>query len=173
MLLPVAGRLLKYLLPPFFKQQHGPVRFIHQVSDMDPQVLGLISLGNLAACHPWASIGLPNLYEQRCRLRYQLWQVWGTVPQAKPGISAQLVKLFQFFEGLVHQPPVSTGRGLGSSWDCCRHNFAVACLEVMWIRNDLKCQGLCAFLCGGVTINNNGRAVFFLRDSKAECVNDY
>lgn len=115
MLLPVAGCLLKYLLPPLFKQQNGPIRLIHQVSDMDPQVLGLVSPGNLAARHPRASIGLPNLYEQRCRLRYQLWQVWGTVPQAQPGVSAQLVKLFQFFEGLVHQPPVSTGGGLGGS----------------------------------------------------------
>lgn len=101
-LLPVAGRLLKYLLPSFFEQQQCSVCLIQQVSDMDPQVLSLIFLGRLAICRPGASVGVPNLHELHCSLRYQLWQVRRTVPQAKPGVTAQLLELIKSSEGLVH-----------------------------------------------------------------------
>lgn len=92
-LLPVAGCLLEYLLSPLFKQQHGPLRLIQQVSDMDPQVFGLVSLGHLAACRPGASVGFPNLYEQLRCLRHYVWQEWWTVPQAQPGVGAHLKEL--------------------------------------------------------------------------------
>lgn len=138
--LPVAWCLVKYLLPSLFKKQHGPVCLIQQVSDMDPQVAGLVSSGHLSACSPGDSVGLPNLREQCCRLRYQVWQVWRTVPQAQPGVSAQLMELIQFFEGLVHQSPVSAGRGLGAwgSWTCCCHHFTVVCASAKWTRTALN-----------------------------------
>ncbi len=121
--LPEAWCLLKYLLPSFFKQLHSFVRLIQQVSHMHPQVLGLVSPGHLAICRSETSVGLPNLHEQRRCLRHQIWQVWWTVSQAQPRVSAQLVEPFQSFERLVNQPPVSTGRGLGGHWTCCCHDF--------------------------------------------------
>lgn len=97
-LLPVAGCLLEYLLSPLFKQQHSPLRLIQQVSDMDPQVFGLVSSGHLP---PGASVGFPNLYEQLCRLRHYVWQERRTVPQAQPGVGAHLEELQELFQGLV------------------------------------------------------------------------
>lgn len=145
--LPVSGWLLIYLLPSLFKQQHSLFCLVQQISDMDPQVGGLISASQLAASRPGTSVGVPNQCEHRFCLRYQVWQIWWTVPQAKPGLSAQFVELSKSFQGLVHQPPVSTGRGLRAqswtlrrSWTCCRHHFADVCLKLN--QNHLKCQSV-------------------------------
>ena len=123
---PLTRRLLKYLLPSFSEQQHGPVRLIQQVSDMDPQVAGLVSPGRLSARGLGASVGLPDLREQRGRLRHQLGQVGRTVLQAQAGVGAQLVELLQSLEGLVHQLSVLACWELGA-WTCCCHHVAVVC----------------------------------------------
>ena len=96
-LLPAAGRVLEHLVPSLFEQQQRPVRLIQQVSDVDPQVFGLVPSGCLAPQPPGASVGLPDLSQQCCRLRDQLWQVWWTVPQAQPGVRAQFAQFMKSF----------------------------------------------------------------------------
>lgn len=111
---PVAGRLLKYLLPSLFKQRDGPLHLIQEVPHVDPQVLGLVSSG-----HPGASVWFPDLLQQLRRLVHYVWQIRRAVPQAQPRVGAQLVELQEPFQGLVCQPQVGTARGVRGFRSCC------------------------------------------------------
>lgn len=113
---PVGGRLLKYLLSPLFKQRDGPLHLIKEVSDVDPQVLGLLSSG-----HPGASVRFPDLRQQLGRLRHYVWQVRRTVPQGQPWVGAQLLELQQPSQRLVCKPQVSTARRRPGFWSRCSH----------------------------------------------------